>query len=224
MRNALLSAALVAAAAPVFAGGDKKLPKKPDRPLTIAVTASPRPAPTTEVEIQAAKELSDSLADIQSSLRDKRKDWFSLVSDPEQAEIILEVAGRAREPEHGTVIRGRAFVLSLEPTTILGQGALNPNSLDVRVWRQAANESFAQAAVLDKTDADALFERGLCNVKQGQVDWAIADFSEVIRQKPDRAEAWWNRGLCYGKQKKTRLASADRAQALKLDPGLARKK
>lgn len=442
MRTALFSAALAVAAATTSAGGDKKLPKKPDRPLTIAVTASPRPPANTEDEIKAAKELSDSLADIQSSFRDKRKDWFSLVAEPEQAEIILEVAGRAREVEHGTVIRGRAYVLGLEPTPILGQGDLNPNSLDFRVWRQAANditsrlqvfcqstydtlsasrklgvrplaviqndrgiglaksdkmdeavaafgeairlapsfviprfnrglarstrkdyegaiadfdetlrlepahpkanlfrgyayrergmlerarddfaeairidpksgdaqlarggvlqslgdsrgaiadldpliasgthkgealalrgvayqalgekdraladfdaalfagyrsaplyyhrgrmlrekndpracESFGQAAILDKTDPDALFERGLCNVKQGQLDWAIADFSEVIRQKPERAEAWWNRGLCYGKQKKTRLASADRGQALKLDPGLAAKK
>ena len=442
MRKVLLSATLMAVAAAVSAGADKKPPKKPDRPFSIAVIASPRPPPKTEYDTTAAKEVSDSIADIQNNIRDKRQDWFTLVSDPEQAEVILELAGRGEELDHGSVLRGRVYVLSLEPTPIIGQGGLNSPSAKFRVWREAASdvggrlqhflqkiydtlsgprkvgvkplavmqndrgvdlfrsdqvdaslaafgeairlspglpsphfnrglvlssrkdyehatadfdetlrlepshpkahlfrgiayrergmleparadleeavridpkdgaahlgrgavlqslgepraaiadldqaialgaskgealaargsayqalgekdkaladldaalaagyrsavlyhnrgrmlrekndpracESFAQAAVLDKTDADALFERGLCNVKQGQLDWAIADFSEVIRQKPDRAEAWWNRGLCYGKQKKTRLASADRAQALKLDPGLARKK
>jgi tetratricopeptide (TPR) repeat protein len=442
MRKVLLSATLMAAAATVSAGDDKKLPKKPDRPFSIAVTASPRPPMESGVGTLAAKEVSDSIADIQNSIRDKRKDWFSLVPDPEQAEIILEIAGRAPEPGHGTVLRGRTFVLSLEPITILGQGDLNPNSLDFRVWRQAANdmtarlqvvcqetyeaisvsrklgirplaviqndrgvgqlkghkleeaitsfgeairlapafalphfnrglaltagkhyeqaiadfdealrldpghakthlfrgrvylergmpeparadldeairidpkdgdahlargrllqslgdgrgaladldqavatsadkgealaergsayqalgekdkalqdfeaalaagyrksavyynrgrllsgkndaaacESFELAARLDKADPDALFERGLCNVKNGLTATAIEDFSGVIRLKPDRAEAWWNRGLCYGKQNQTRQANADRAQALKLDPRIASKK
>jgi hypothetical protein len=141
MQKALISATLVAVAATVFAADDKKLPKKPDRPFSIAVTAAPKATPITEDETKAAKELSDSLADVQNSIRDKRKDWFSLVPDPEQAEVILELAGRGREPGHGMVLRGRVYVLGREPTTILGQGALNPNSLDFRFWQRPSRTS-----------------------------------------------------------------------------------
>jgi tetratricopeptide (TPR) repeat protein len=442
MERLTLAALLLAAAANVSAGDGPKLPKKPDRPFAVAVTAVVHPAPSSEAENRAAKEVSDSIADLQNSIRDKRKDWFSLVTDPEQAEIILEIDRRAPEAGHGTVLRGRTFVLEMKPFEILGQGDLNPNSLDFRIWRQAASdmtqrlqvfcqktyddiskarklgirplavvqndqgvkqlkadkfdeaiaslgeairlapsfalprfnrglaftskkdydhaiadfdeairldpgqaktylfrglvyrelgkteparadfdeairidpkdgeahlargrllrslgddrgslpeldqavalssakgealaergstyaalgekdkalldldaalgdgyrtsgvyyrrghllsgkddaaacESFEQAVRLDKANVDALFERGICNHKNGLTSKAIDDFSEVIRLKPDRAEAWWNRGLCYVKTKQTRLANADRLQALKLDPGLARKK
>jgi len=441
--SSLAGLAVLVAAAALHAGGDdKKLPKKPDRPFTLAVTASPRPAPSNEVEAKEAKEVTDSLADVRKNVQDKRRDWFTLVEDPAQADIILEIKGRGWEKDHGAVVQGRVFVLDMDPTPIIGQGAVNSNSISFSFWREAAGNmtgrlqsfcqktydsisaarrrgirplgviendrgvelfksghhdeakqafgeairlspasalphfnrgllhstlkdyehamadfdatlridpsypkasfyrgmvhrergeleparadfteairidakngeaylsrggvlkslgdtkaavadfdqavslggrkgealaqrgsayqalgesekaladydaalaagpesgalhynrglllaakgdpracgAFSAAVALDKTDLDSLFERGLCSAKHGELERAIADFSECARLRPNMALAYFNRGICYGKQKRVKLASADRARALKLDQGLATKK
>ena len=88
----LVCLALALSRVPLTAGSDdKKLPKQPDRPFAVAVTASPRPTPSSEAETKAAKEVSDSMADLQEHIRNKRKAWFTLVTDPAEAEILLEI-------------------------------------------------------------------------------------------------------------------------------------
>src|SRR5438105_5059523 len=81
--------------------GDKGLPKRPDRPFALAVIAAAQLAPTPEAQAKAEKEVADTIADITGNVTGKRKEWFTLVDDPAQAEIILEILGRGRESGHG---------------------------------------------------------------------------------------------------------------------------
>ncbi|MFC2171150.1 hypothetical protein ACFLU6_00795 [Acidobacteriota bacterium] len=67
----------------------KKKPKPPKMPLKIFVTSTSFPnAPLTD------KALADSAGDVKKNIAKKRKDWFVLVDNADQAEIILTVLER----------------------------------------------------------------------------------------------------------------------------------
>ncbi len=44
---------------------------------------------------------------------------------------------------------------------------------------------------------EALFHRGICHFNEGDLDRAIADFTEAICLKPDMAAAYYNRSHAY---------------------------
>jgi tetratricopeptide (TPR) repeat protein len=237
MRKGRLAVVLAALASTsvLLLAEDKKGPKKPDRPFNLAITTPKRPAPTTDDEIKAAKEVSDTLADIEANVRDKRKDWFVLASNPEDAEIILEVDGRAREYGHGAVLHGLAYVLNLKPFPILGQGALQRSgSFGFGDWRDAAGNMIQRLQVVCQAEYDDISaarkkglkplavlqnDRGLGALAAGKTDEAIADFNEAIRIAPSLAKAHANRGIAYSRGKDFEKAVADFDEALRLEPG-----
>jgi tetratricopeptide (TPR) repeat protein len=228
-----LAAGLLAGHA-LFAGDDKKLPKKPDRPLSVAVTASPRPEAKTEAEAKSAKELSDSIADIQKNLREKRRDWFTVVDDANQAEIVLEVKGRGWEADHGAVVEGRVFVLDMQPARIIGQGGLNPGGLSFSYWRQAASDitgrlqGYCQRSYEDLRSARqkgvrpiSVIEndRGVDLFRKDDNAGALGAFDAAIRLAPNFPPPYFNRGLVHETTKDYEKAIADFDATLRLDPG-----
>jgi tetratricopeptide (TPR) repeat protein len=234
----LVCIALALSRVPLASGSDdKKLPKQPDHPFSVAVTASPRPTPSTEAETKAAKDVSDSIADLQEHIRNKRKDWFALVTDPAEAEILLEIESRGREAGHGAVLRGRVLVLDIEPSTILGQGALNPNSLNFKDWREAAGDmagrlqvycqkSYDRFSAARKRGARPLAvianDRGVSLLKAGRKEEAKQAFSEAIRLSPGSPVAFFNRGLVNSILLDYETAIADFDAVLRLDPSHAK--
>ena len=74
---------------------------------------------------------------------------------------------------------------------------------------------------MDPKYAEAYNNRGSTYASKGDLDKAIADFSEVIRLDPNIAAAYHNRGLAYEKKGETAKAKADFAEAkrLGLKPG-----
>jgi tetratricopeptide (TPR) repeat protein len=223
---------LLCAAAPVHAA-DKKLPKRPDRPMVVAIMAVPPPASARSGDpAKSQKDVEDSIADIKANLEGKRKEWFTLVDDPAQAEIILEIQGRGTEAGHGAVIRGQVRVFQLDPITILGQGGLNPNGLDPRYWRQAASDmagrlqKFLQATyeTIEKARkngvrplAVAANDRGVDQMKAHDLTAAIASFDEAIRLAPTYALPLFNRGLALSSRKEWPAASQSFDAAIRLD-------
>jgi lipoprotein NlpI len=66
----------------------------------------------------------------------------------------------------------------------------------------------------------ALKWRGLAHFRAGDLNRAVADFSEAIKLKPDEAESYNNRGLSYQAQRDLNRAIADYGAAIRLDPKL----
>jgi hypothetical protein len=61
----------------------------------------------------------------------------------------------------------------------------------------------------EQADLEALYNRGIVCAQQGELDQAIAVFSEVIRRKPDLAEAYGSRGFAYSQTNELGRAIAD---------------
>jgi Flp pilus assembly protein TadD len=57
---------------------------------------------------------------------------------------------------------------------------------------------------------------GITYSTNGQLDWAITDFTESIRLNPKDAKAYYNRGVIYGKKGEPDKAEADYAKAKEL--------
>jgi tetratricopeptide (TPR) repeat protein len=232
-RTTSLAAVAVLVSSTLLAGDDKKLPKRPDRPLTVAVLVQPRPAPTNEAETKARKEVQDSLGDVRDSFRNKRKDWFTLVDDPAEAEVLLEIEGRGWEQNHGAVLRGTVRVLNQNPFKVIGQGALNPGGWSFKYWREAAGDMTGRlqhycqqtyAAVQEarltgvRPLAVAANDRGVDQMRKDDVTGALASFDEAIRLAPGFAMPHFNRALGLSVKKDWAGAVASYDAALKIDP------
>ncbi len=64
----------------------------------------------------------------------------------------------------------------------------------------------------------AYIHRGLAHAARGELDNAIADFTETIRLNPKDAAAYGNRGVAYGQQGENDKAIADLSEAIRLAP------
>jgi len=73
-----------------------------------------------------------------------------------------------------------------------------------------------ESAVEKRSDAEAYLIRGIGHEKKGDMDAAIADFTEAIRLNPDLAEAHYNRGVVYGSKGDKTNAGKDFARAKQL--------
>ncbi|MDR2701591.1 MAG: tetratricopeptide repeat protein, partial [Spirochaetaceae bacterium] len=74
------------------------------------------------------------------------------------------------------------------------------------------------AVPLMAQDAEFYFNRGVENFNAGNLDFAIADWTEAIKLKPDYVSAWYNRGLAYHYKGELDRAIADYTQAIALNP------
>jgi len=69
-----------------------------------------------------------------------------------------------------------------------------------------------------KNRAIAYFNRGVAYRKKGEVDRAIADYTEAIALDPNDAIAYSNRGVAYKKKGDKEQAIADFRTALEINP------
>jgi tetratricopeptide (TPR) repeat protein len=81
----------------------------------------------------------------------------------------------------------------------------------------------AQSRVVatESVDADVLFQRGVAYLKQGFPDTAAADFSEVLRMRPDFGPAYAKRGEAYAKLGDLYKAVRDCTDAMRYEPECA---
>ena len=67
-------------------------------------------------------------------------------------------------------------------------------------------------------EANAYDHRGWTYHKSGDLERAIADFTEAIRLKPELAAAYWHRSQAYAQQGDAVKSKSDRRKAFELDP------
>ena len=72
--------------------------------------------------------------------------------------------------------------------------------------------------LINPSDAESYYNRGVLRFQKGQIDLAIADFTQVITLDPNHVDAHYNRGLLYSQQGQTSLAIADFTQVITLNP------
>jgi len=73
----------------------------------------------------------------------------------------------------------------------------------------------------DITEAEFYYNRGLENYYKGELDRAIADWTEAIRLKPDYTEAYYNRGVAYNAKGELDLVIENYTMAITLNPNWA---
>jgi tetratricopeptide (TPR) repeat protein len=85
----------------------------------------------------------------------------------------------------------------------------------------ALPQSLPSAALPDPRTAKEFNQRGTSKVQNGDLDGAIADFSQAVQLKRDYAMAYYNRGTVYASTGNVRAALADYTQVIALKPNSA---
>ncbi len=85
----------------------------------------------------------------------------------------------------------------------------------------ACTRNIQSGRFIGRNLAVAFTNRGLAYKRKGQLDRAIADYSEAIRLKPDDAQVFNNRGNAYYYDGQLDLAIKDYDDAIRLKPDLA---
>ncbi|MEP1060114.1 MULTISPECIES: tetratricopeptide repeat protein [Cyanophyceae] len=97
-----------------------------------------------------------------------------------------------------------------------------PTGLPSAVKPQLASpQPTSSAALPDPKTAKEFNQRGTSRVQNGDLDAAIADFSQAVRLKRDYATAYYNRGTVYASTGNVRAALADYTQVIALKPNNA---
>lgn len=124
-----------------------KGPKKPDTPFTIQVFTRSN-----------EKDAMDSTNDVRKAIAEKKRDWFRLVENGEEADIVLEITGRDWSKDKEFIVRGRLTTANLRGAEIIGQciaGILDLGG----PWKSAAAnmakrlESFCRDTYADLAEA-----------------------------------------------------------------------
>lgn len=69
--------------------------------------------------------------------------------------------------------------------------------------------------------AEEHFEKGKTYFEEGQLEAAIAEYSQAIELDPDHALAYNSRGIAYARQERWDAAIADYSKVIELDPNFA---
>jgi tetratricopeptide (TPR) repeat protein len=180
------------------------LPEEPPKKLKQPFLVYVGPADDTE----ASKDVMDSVKDLQNHFAKKRKDWFRLVNDPDEAEVVLQVVGRGETARHGSVLRGRCYVFDVQDIEIIGQGGLNPNQV-FGIWGTAAADMAARLQQLLKAFYPTLTEnratrprpaaalsvqRGDAQLERGEVEAALGSYEHALERTPEFMLARRGRG------------------------------
>ena len=89
---------------------------------------------------------------------------------------------------------------------------------DVQVRQLAEAALWAVWSRSGDAAVDAIFERGVAELRQGQVEASVDTFSEVIRRRPDFAEGWNKRATAYYVLGEWRRSAADCDEVLHRNP------
>jgi tetratricopeptide (TPR) repeat protein len=78
-----------------------------------------------------------------------------------------------------------------------------------------------RAVSLNASDSRHRANRGLVELRLGQLDAALADYDAAIAADARRAGSYYGRALVHHRRGEAQAAAADRAEALAIDPGIA---
>jgi hypothetical protein len=124
LRAAAFVAGALALGASVEAG---KGPSKPETPFAIRVFTAQTDTPTQ-----------DSTGDVRRAV-EKKPDWFRLVENEADADIVLELVSRDFSQDKALVVRGRLTTANLSGAPIVGQCI--PGVFDIGgPWKSAAGD------------------------------------------------------------------------------------
>jgi tetratricopeptide (TPR) repeat protein len=84
-----------------------------------------------------------------------------------------------------------------------------------------AMEACNRAVSLNASDSRHRANRGLVELRLGQLDAALADYDAAIAADARRAGSYYGRALVHHRRGESQAAAADRAEALAIDPGIA---
>lgn len=216
---------------------DEDLPKRPDRPFTVFVFATPELPGPADLTQKPVKEIVDSASDVRKHITGKRKDWMRLVTRPEEAEVVVEVKARQYETGHGYVLEGQVMLLDVLDTKIIGQGGLNTQQI-FNIWRTAADDlagrleyyvlrkDYARLkAARDhgaKPWAGRATDEGDRELDAGHLTEAVAAYDRALAASPSFLRALFNRGLAHSRAGNHQQAAADMTRAIELDPKLVK--
>lgn len=100
--------------------------------------------------------------------------------------------------------------------------AMPANAVENRpVPLAATSQPTPPATLLDPKTAKDFNQRGTSKAQNGDLDGAIAAFSQAIQLKRDYAAAYYNRGTAYASTGNVRAALADYTQVISLKPNNA---
>ena len=99
---------------------------------------------------------------------------------------------------------------------------MRPLPLAVSFILLAATSAFAQSATksvrLDPKHAVSYYKRGLIRFKSGDVEKAIADFSQAVKFDPKHLNAYFARGIAFQAKGEWEKAISDFDQIIEFDP------
>ena len=104
------------------------------------------------------------------------------------------------------------MILAAVPVYAIDNGLTIPATVNLQT---------APPAVLNPQTAKDFNQRGITKAQSGDLEGAIADFSQAIRLKLDYATAYYHRGTAYARTGNARAALADYTQVILLKPNNA---
>jgi tetratricopeptide (TPR) repeat protein len=144
-------------------------------------------------------------------------------------------ANMPQEQSEAHLMRGISWFYKGEPRIAVAEfeQALSASINDPRpeFWKglSYAKQERYREAILAYSSSLRLFNgytlarnnRGLAYLAIGELNFAVADFDEVIRQAPDDASAYYKRAIALARRGDLRDAVASYDQAIRLDPNFA---
>jgi len=230
MKAPLALAVVFGLASPAAGIQHEPPPRKLDQPFAVYVMVGEATAPRGAKE---AREVADSVSDLQEQISKKQKDWVRLVENIGDAEVLIEVKGRGVDPAKGHVLEGRMSVFDVFEGPIMGQGGLDPGGFSVKLWRQAAEDMSGRlVSFLKETHhlvspvrttaarpaAMAATRRGDALKAKGDTEAALTAYDEALRLAPKYAPALRQRGGAFLAKGLYDKAIADLSLAIAADP------
>jgi len=120
--------------------------------------------------------------------------------------------------EHDDVYRVD-FIPKTSLEQIWGEAAKKSNEAnDIFLGKRKPKQESPQS---NETLAGILNNRGNFYKQKGEINQAISDYNEAIRQNPGLAEGYYNRAVAYQAKGSQSLALSDLNQAIKINPNFA---
>jgi TPR repeat len=104
-----------------------------------------------------------------------------------------------------------ALVISVTGWFLLGRAGM-------RAARRAVAGPVVEGTPLDPSEAATFNNRGAAAFARGEIEAAVADYTEAIRLAPKYASAYFNRGLAWRAKNNFDKVIADYSEAIHLDP------
>lgn len=136
--------------------------------------------------------------------------------DPDVHVLVGIASLRLREAE--TAVMHLRKALHLDPRHVEARTLLGWIQMEIRGDYASAAAEYRKVIEIKPRSAEAHNNLGVALEKMGDLEGAIAAFSQAIERRRDYGEAWSNRGWAYAGLKRWREARRDFEQGLKINP------